>query len=153
MGIGMTATEDSWGHSRDELTAEIPSAVDADAGGFDPSAAVADAIAEDMQTLARGVGALVVKRGPNAGSQFRLDRPVMTAGRHPESDIFLDDITVSRRHAEFRRENGEFRVVDSGSLNSTYVNRQPIDSVVLADGDEVQIGNFRLTFFAGPSMG
>ena len=149
----MTAAERSRGEPRDEWTAEIPSAVDADVGGFDPSAAVADAAAEDMQPLARGVGVLVVKRGPNAGSQFRLDRPVMTAGRHPESDIFLDDITVSRRHAEFRRENGKFHVVDTGSLNSTYVNRQPVDSAALADGDEVQIGNFRLIFFAGPPMG
>lgn len=77
----------------------------------------------------------------------------MTAGRHPESDIFLDDITVSRRHAEFRRENGKYHVVDNGSLNSTYVNRQPVESAALADGDEVQIGNFRLIFFAGPPIG
>ena len=104
-----------------------------------------------MATLARGSGILVVKRGPNAGSQFRLHQPVMSAGRHPASDIFLDDITVSRRHAEFRRENGQFRVVDLGSLNSTYVNRAPVDSAVLANGDEIQIGNFRLVFLTGPT--
>jgi pSer/pThr/pTyr-binding forkhead associated (FHA) protein len=150
----MTAAEHSRGRPHDERTAEIPSAVEADVGGgFDSSAAVAEAAAEDIQPLARGVGVLVVKRGSYAGSQFRLDRPVMTAGRHPESDIFLDDITVSRRHAEFRSENGRFHVVDQGSLNSTYVNREAVASAALADGDEIQIGNFRLIFFAGPPMG
>lgn len=94
---------------------------------------------------------LVVKRGPNAGSQFLLDQPIMSAGRHPASEIFLDDITVSRRHAEFRKENDKFSVVDLGSLNNTYVNREPVDSAVLADGDEVQIGNFRLVFLAWPT--
>ncbi len=116
---------------------------------FDTSAAVAAAV-EDMATLATGAGVLVVKRGPNTGSQFRLDQPVMSAGRHAACEIFLDDITVSRRHAEFREEDGHFRVVDLGSLNSTYVNRAPIDSAVLNDGDEIQIGNFRLVFLAGP---
>ena len=92
---------------------------------------------------------LVVKRGPNAGSRFLLDRPVTSAGRHPGSDVFLDDITVSRRHAEFRRENDELHVVDVGSLNGTYVNREPVESAVLVSGDEVQMGKFRL-LFVGP---
>lgn len=70
----------------------------------------------------------------------------MSAGRHQLSDIYLDDITVSRRHAEFRRENGEFHVVDRGSRNNTYVNREPVESAVLTNGDEIQIGNFRLVF-------
>lgn len=112
---------------------------------------VSDAAVENMATMRRGSGVLVVKRGPNAGSQFLLDQPVMSAGRHPGSDIFLDDITVSRRHAEFRRDKGGFRVIDLGSLNSTYLNREPVDSAVLADGDEIQIGNFRLIFLAGPT--
>ncbi|MCV6969768.1 FHA domain-containing protein [Mycobacterium bohemicum] len=103
-----------------------------------------------MATLSRGTGVLVVKRGPNAGSQFWLDRPVMSAGRHAACEIFLDDITVSRRHAEIRREGSDFRVVDLGSLNQTYVNREAVDSVVLNNGDEIQIGNFRLVFLAGP---
>jgi pSer/pThr/pTyr-binding forkhead associated (FHA) protein len=133
----------------DEATDKIPSALHPDE--FDASAAVAEAALEDMETLGSGVGVLIVKRGPNAGSQFQLDRPVMSAGRHPASDIFLDDITVSRRHAEFRRENGEFSVVDLGSLNKTYLNREPVDSAVLAHGDEVRIGNFRLIFIAGPA--
>jgi pSer/pThr/pTyr-binding forkhead associated (FHA) protein len=93
---------------------------------------------------------LVVRRGPNAGSRFLLDEDVTTAGRHPESDIFLDDVTVSRRHAEFRREGGSFSVRDVGSLNGTYVNRERIETAVLAGGDEVQIGKFRLVFLTGP---
>ncbi|MDT5225936.1 MAG: hypothetical protein QOG19_3343 [Mycobacterium sp.] len=70
----------------------------------------------------------------------------MSAGRNPDSDIFLDDLTVSRRHVKFERENGEVRIVDVGSLNGTYVNRQPVDSVVLANNDRIQIGMFRLVF-------
>ena len=93
-----------------------------------------------------GSALLVVKRGPNAGSRFRLDQPVTSAGRHPDSDIFLDDVSISRRHAEFRRENGQYRVVDTGSLNRTYVNRRPVESAILATGDEIQIGKFRLVF-------
>ncbi|GAB2514415.1 Oxoglutarate dehydrogenase inhibitor [Corynebacterium atrinae] len=100
--------------------------------------------------LPAGAGLLVVKRGPNAGARFLLDQPITTAGRHPESDIFLDDVTVSRRHAEFRTNEGEFEVFDVGSLNGTYVNREPRNSQVLTTGDEVQIGKFRLVFVAGP---
>jgi pSer/pThr/pTyr-binding forkhead associated (FHA) protein len=94
----------------------------------------------------------VVKRGPNAGSRFLLDQAITTAGRHPNSDIFLDDVTVGRRHAQFFRcVNAEFRVIDVGSLNGTYVNREPVDSAVLANGDEVQIGKFLLMFLSGPT--
>ncbi|MEJ8280146.1 glycogen accumulation regulator GarA [Pseudonocardia spirodelae] len=100
--------------------------------------------------LPAGSALLVVRRGPNAGSRFLLDVPTTSAGRHPDSDIFLDDVTVSRRHAEFRRDAGEFVVVDVGSLNGTYVNREPVDTAVLANGDEVQIGKFRLVFLTGP---
>jgi len=106
-----------------------------------------------VDALPAGSALLVVKRGPNAGSRFLLDRPTTSAGRHPESDIFLDDVTVSRRHAEFRRDAGEFVVVDVGSLNGTYVNREPVDTAVLANGDEVQIGKFRLVFLSGPRGG
>ena len=102
-----------------------------------------------LEGLSAGSALLVVKRGPNAGSRFQLDRDKITAGRHPESDIFLDDVTVSRRHAEFRSDAGEFVVVDVGSLNGTYVNREPVDTAVLVDGDEVQIGKFRLVFLSG----
>ena len=96
-----------------------------------------------------GVGMLIVKRGPNAGARFLLDQSTTSAGRHPESDIFLDDVTVSRRHAEFRLDDGKYVVVDVGSLNGTYVNREPRTSEVLSSGDEVQIGKFRLVFLAG----
>lgn len=106
-----------------------------------------------VEGLPAGSALLVVKRGPNAGSRFLLDQPITSAGRHPDSDIFLDDVTVSRRHAEFRLENQEFQVVDVGSLNGTYVNREPVDAAVLANGDEVQIGKFRLVFLTGPKQG
>ncbi|MDO5098250.1 MAG: oxoglutarate dehydrogenase inhibitor Odhl [Corynebacterium sp.] len=96
-----------------------------------------------------GAGMLIVKRGPNAGARFLLDQATTTAGRHPDSDIFLDDVTVSRRHAEFRLTDGSFEVVDVGSLNGTYVNREPRNSEVLSSGDEIQIGKFRLVFLAG----
>ncbi len=102
------------------------------------------------ERLSAGTALLVVKRGPNAGSRFLLDQATTSAGRHPDSDIFLDDVTVSRRHAEFRLGDNEFQVVDVGSLNGTYVNREPVDSAVLANGDEVQIGKFRLVFLSGP---
>jgi len=106
-----------------------------------------------MEALPAGSGLLVVKRGPNAGSRFLLDQDVTTAGRHPDSDIFLDDVTVSRRHAEFRRAGAEFTVSDVGSLNGTYLNRERIESATLAGGDEVQIGKFRLVFLTGARVG
>ncbi len=100
----------------------------------------------EVEGLPSGSALLVVKRGPNAGSRFLLDQPITSAGRHPNSDIFLDDVTVSRRHAEFRRAKSEFRIVDTGSLNGTYVNRKPVQSARLANGDEIHIGKFRLVF-------
>lgn len=99
-----------------------------------------------VDALTPGSALLVVKRGPNAGSRFLLDQDITTAGRHPDSDIFLDDVTVSRRHVEFRRDDAGFSVYDVGSLNGTYVNRERIDSASLAGGDEVQIGKFRLVY-------
>lgn len=99
--------------------------------------------------LPSGSALLVVRRGPGAGSRFLLDQDLVTAGRHPESEIFLDDITVSRRHVEFARSGDGYTVTDVGSLNGTYVNRDRIDSSRLQNGDEVQIGKFRLVFFAG----
>jgi len=107
---------------------------------------VAEAQTWQAVQVPRGAAVVVVKRGPNAGSRFVLDQPVISAGRHPVSDIYLDDITVSRRHAEFRRHSGQIRIVDMASLNGTYVNRQPVDSAILTNGDEIQIGNFRLVF-------
>ncbi|MFD3656906.1 FHA domain-containing protein [Streptomyces sp. 24-1644] len=102
-----------------------------------------------VDALPAGSALLVVRRGPNSGSRFLLDGDLTTAGRHPQSDIFLDDVTVSRRHVEFRRNpDGSFTVGDVGSLNGTYVNRERIDSVPLTNGDEVQIGKYRLVFYA-----
>ena len=106
----------------------------------------ADAAAVDA--LPAGSALLVVQRGPSAGSRFLLDTDLVSAGRHPESEIFLDDVTVSRRHAEFRRGPEGYRVADVGSLNGTYVNRDRIDEVLLQGGDEVQIGKYRLVYFA-----
>ncbi|MEV5975198.1 FHA domain-containing protein [Streptomyces sp. NPDC051921] len=118
-----------------EVTGQIPS--------LSPEALAA------VEALPVGAALLIVRRGPNSGSRFLLDGELTTAGRHPQSDIFLDDVTVSRRHVEFRRQqDGTFTVSDVGSLNGTYVNREPIDSVVLSNGDEVQIGKYRLVFFA-----
>lgn len=91
---------------------------------------------------------LIVKRGPSDGSRFLLDIDVTTAGRHPNAEIFLDDVTVSRKHAEFRRSGNVFTVVDLASLNGTYLNGTRVDSAVLSDGDEVQVGKFKLTFYS-----
>src|ERR1043165_6654421 len=102
------------------------------------------------ESLPPGAALLVVRRGPNAGARFLLDLEVTTSGRHPDSDIFLDDVTVSRRHAEFHREGGTFTVRDVGSLNGMYVNRERVEAATLSNGDEVQIGKFRLVFIAGP---
>ncbi len=106
----------------------------------------ADSAAVDA--LPAGSALLIVQRGPGAGSRFLLDTDMVAAGRHPDSEIFLDDVTVSRRHAEFRRTPDGFTVADVGSLNGTYVNRDRIDEVTLQGGDEVQIGKFRLVYFA-----
>ena len=139
----------------DEVTVETTSVFRADfLNELDaPAQAGTESAVSGVEGLPAGSALLVVKRGPNAGSRFLLDQATTSAGRHPDSDIFLDDVTVSRRHAEFRLENNEFHVVDVGSLNGTYVNREPVDSAVLANGDEVQIGKFRLVFLTGPKQG
>ena len=119
-----------------------PEKVDPDARGLS---------AEDQATieaLRPGTALLVVLRGPNSGARFLLDDPVVTAGRHPDSDIFLDDVTVSRKHAEFRRVDAGYTVHDVGSLNGTYVDKELVEQAVLHIGDEVQIGKFRLVYSA-----
>ncbi len=110
-----------------------------------------EADASAVDALPAGSALLVVQRGPSAGSRFLLDTDLVSAGRHPESEIFLDDVTVSRRHAEFRRGADGYTVADVGSLNGTYVNRDRIDEVALQGGDEVQIGKYRLVYFASHS--
>jgi len=96
---------------------------------------------------------LIVAHGPNVGARFLLDSDQTTVGRRESADIFLDDVTVSRKHAEFVREGSVFTVQDVGSLNGTYVNRDRIDSARLVAGDEVQIGKFRMIFHPGDQRG
>ena len=122
-------------------TMVLPPVGDADSSPAEPA----------TEHLPVGTALLVVRRGPNAGSRFLLEQDLVTAGRHPDSDIFLDDVTVSRRHAQFVSEGDGFRVKDVGSLNGTYVNRARIEDVRLAGGDEVQIGKYRLTYLAPPA--
>jgi hypothetical protein len=127
-----------------EATGSLAALVETLAGGStEPEVEPADPVVERLQP---GSALLVVRSGPAAGARFLLDADVTTAGRHPDSDIFLDDITVSRRHARFRREGHQFTVEDAGSLNGTYVNRQRIESMALHNRDEVQIGKYRLAF-------
>nr|WP_308116514.1 FHA domain-containing protein [Leifsonia poae] len=103
---------------------------------------------EAIAALPSGSALLIVRRGPNSGARFLLDADVTSAGRHPDADIFLDDVTVSRRHAEFLRRGTAFEVRDLGSLNGTYFDGVRIENALLADSAEVQIGKFRLTFYA-----
>ncbi|MHB1986984.1 MAG: FHA domain-containing protein [Acidimicrobiales bacterium] len=115
-----------------------------------------DAVEVDVNVpigeIQAGAGLLVVKRGPDVGTKYVLGPEITRVGRHPESEIFLDDITVSRRHAEFSRQGSAYIVKDVGSLNGTYVNRERIEETVLASGDEVQVGKFKLVFFStGPA--
>ncbi|MDQ4142207.1 MAG: zinc-ribbon and FHA domain-containing protein [Actinomycetota bacterium] len=129
-----------------------------DAGGHDSTVTFAPADLEtdldeeihiSPEELEGGRGVLIVKRGPNAGSKFFLESEVTGIGRHPESDIFLDDITVSRKHAEIRRGQSGFELHDVGSLNGTYLNRERVETAVLGTGDEVQVGKFKLVFLTG----
>lgn len=101
------------------------------------------------EELEDGRAVLVVKRGPNAGSKYFIDTDVTGIGRHPDSQIFLDDITVSRRHAEIRRSGNGFTLNDLGSLNGTYLNRDRVEETRLTSGDEVQVGKFKLVFLSG----
>lgn len=101
-----------------------------------------------LAELQPGEAALVVRRGAAAGTKFLLEKDIVAVGRHPQSDIFLNDITVSRRHAEVRRDGTAFAVTDLGSLNGTYVNRERVDRSPISSGDELQIGKFRLLFLA-----
>lgn len=117
--------------------------------GRAPHSAPAPVTSDRPVALPPGIALLVVHHGPNAGARFLLDLDVITGGRHPESDIFLDDVTVSRQHVEFRRVGATYSLVDLGSLNGTYVNGQRVREAVLAGGDDVQIGKFRMTYRVG----
>jgi hypothetical protein len=106
-----------------------------------------------LDQLPEGLGMLVVRRGPNAGSTFVIEAETTTVGRHPESNIFLDDVTVSRHHAVIQRADDRYDLRDLGSLNGTYVDHERIESVVLSDMNEVQVGRFVLTFVVGSAEG
>jgi pSer/pThr/pTyr-binding forkhead associated (FHA) protein len=121
----------------DDATANLAALAEDDSG---------EALAAVVDELPEGAAVLIVRRGPNAGSIFGLDQPETAAGRHPDSQIFLDDITVSRRHAVIDHRDAGFVVRDVGSLNGTYVNRERVDEQRLQSGDEIQIGRFVLTF-------
>ena len=108
-----------------------------------------DELERYLEGLPLGVGLLVVRHGPETGSSYRLEAPVTAIGRHPDSDIFLDDITVSRRHVELVKDDQGYLLRDVGSLNGTYVNRERVDEARLQHGDEVQIGRYRLSFVLG----
>ncbi len=147
----MTDNEHEPRHGRmgDPTTMRLPSVgVPAEATG-DADLGLSAHDQATVDALVHGTALLVVLRGPNTGARFLLDSDEVSSGRHPDSDIFLDDVTVSRKHATFRREQDDFLVRDVGSLNGTYVNRERIDEVSLKTGDEVQIGKFRLVFYAG----
>lgn len=114
--------------------------------GADLSTAELDAI----EALPTTSALLIVRSGPTAGARYLLDTDVTTVGRHPEADIFFDDVTVSRRHAEITRTGNTFELVDQRSLNGTYVNGERVDRAALSDGAELRIGKFRLNFFVSP---
>jgi len=148
VGADSEATQSSSPEPVSDATATIQFGVGEKVETSDRALNPVDAAAVDA--LPVGHALLVVQKGPGAGSRFLLDQDVVNAGRHPDSEIFLDDVTVSRRHATFTRDaQGRFTVSDAGSLNGTYVNRDRIESAALSDSDEVQIGKYRLVFFAG----
>jgi pSer/pThr/pTyr-binding forkhead associated (FHA) protein len=111
------------------------------------SASSDDDVVVPLGGLAKESAVLVVRAGSQAGARFPLDRDLTRLGRHPDSEISLDDITVSRRHAEIKRNEDGYTVTDVGSLNGTYVNQERIERASLQQGDELQIGKFRLVFF------
>ncbi len=106
---------------------------------------------EAIEALPSGAALFIVRSGPTAGARYLLDTDVTTVGRHPDADIFFDDVTVSRRHAEITRVGRAFEIVDQRSLNGTYVNGERVDRDTLSNGAEVRIGKFRLNFFVSPA--
>jgi hypothetical protein len=135
---GATDTTQTFGHDSD--LSFVPF-------GSDLSEAELDAI----EALPTRAALFVVRSGPTAGARYLLDTDVTTVGRHPEADIFFDDVTVSRRHAEITRTDTSFELVDQRSLNGTYVNGERVDRAVLTNGSEVRVGKFRLNFFVSPA--
>ena len=132
------SSNDTTAHFTDEFRSQLA----------DMEAGISPDEREAISALPSGSALLVVRRGPNVGARFLLDADSTVAGRHPDADIFLDDVTVSRRHADFVRVGTAFQVRDLGSLNGTYFDGVRIESALLSDGAEVQVGKFRLTFYA-----
>jgi hypothetical protein len=117
--------------------------------------AIETELGEDVPSLDElqpGQGLLVIKGGPVSGSTVLIEKDITVCGRSPDTDIFLDDITVSRRHAEVLRDGTKFSIKDAGSLNGTYVNRHRVDAAALTSGDELQIGRFKLVFYTAPGL-
>ncbi|KAA9135930.1 FHA domain-containing protein [Microbacterium caowuchunii] len=112
---------------------------------------LSDAEMEAIEALPSRAALFIVRSGPTAGARYLLDTDVTTVGRHPDADIFFDDVTVSRRHAEITRVGSAFEIVDQRSLNGTYVNGERVDRAILSNGAEVRIGKFRLNFFVSPA--
>lgn len=104
-----------------------------------------------IEALPEGNALLIVSKGPNLGARFLLDADSTIAGRHPNADIFLDDVTVSRKHVEFRRSNGVFEIIDLGSLNGSYMLGERVDRAPLKNGSDVQIGKFKMIFYSAPN--
>lgn len=104
-----------------------------------------------VEALPEGNALLIVSKGPNLGARFLLDADSTIAGRHPNADIFLDDVTVSRKHVEFRRSNGVFELIDLGSLNGSYMLGERVDRAPLKNGSDVQIGKFKMIFYSAPN--
>lgn len=124
---------------------------EAPTGAIDLSTVDAAEDLDELPELPAGTGLLVVVRGPNAGSRYLLDRDATTVGRHPDSHVFLDDVTVSRHHARVDKEDDEFVLHDLGSLNGTYLGGERVDRRALRAGDELQVGRYKLLFVGAPS--
>lgn len=138
----------SCGH---EVEHQVGAGAEAPTGAIDLSAIESDTDLEELPELPAGTGLLVVVHGPNAGSRYLLDRDSTTVGRHPDSHVFLDDVTVSRHHARIDKEDDEFVLHDLGSLNGTYLGGQRVDRRSLRAADELQVGRYKLLFVGAPS--
>lgn len=136
-------------YADDATTAKLPAFTEPSSPEFVPDGEtrLSNTDQATVEALRPGTALLIALRGPNTGARFLLDSEEVSTGRHPDSDIFLDDVTVSRRHAVFRRTTGGYEVQDVGSLNGTYVNMQLVDSAPLRTGDEVMVGKFRLVYY------
>jgi pSer/pThr/pTyr-binding forkhead associated (FHA) protein len=114
---------------------------------------VSSNILEDIKKISDVSSGLVIIKGPNIGDKFLINKLKFTIGRNPESDIFLDDVTVSRKHAVLKKVGKDFRIKDSGSLNGSYINGEIVENATLKDGDRIQIGKYIFLFFCHRKKG